>query len=60
MSRRMKEGDVLIVARVRPGEAVPKGFKLSPTTPTHHDRFAKLAVKLVKAQRRIANGSRGK
>ncbi|MCM0018831.1 MAG: hypothetical protein NBV67_02455, partial [Tagaea sp.] len=56
----MKEGDVLIVARVRPGEPVPKGFKLSKPTPTHHDRFAKPAVKLIQAKRGRASGSRGK
>jgi hypothetical protein len=58
--RKMREGDVLVVARVRPGEPVPKGFKPSKPAPTHHDRHAQPAVKLIRAKRRIANGSRGK
>lgn len=49
MTRKMREGDVLIVRLVRPGEPIPRGFKPPPKLrPAHHDLHVLRVTKLIR------------
>ena len=50
MTRKMREGDVLVVVRVPHHMPTPRGFTDQQTTPVHHDRFARVATRLIRKE----------
>ena len=61
MTRKMREGDVLIVVRVPRGESAPPGFKHSAAAiGTHHGQHSTHATRLIRKRPKKAPKKRGR